>query len=331
MDVFFDKIRLLLFCILYVAAFPLAVYLIVILVLNIALQFGLILILFLIFSIVKKFYKLPLKPRTYIAIAGFFAYIISFCIAYFVFNGDTGFLNGAVAVNIAFAGLFIIILSDIIWNRINYIIDKNIKIGIFHKFRYETKNCIIELTKENKINNIYCYNKNIKENQNNFHICVIREIDNTTENYYFMQLLYDNYSSLEDFGYEEYIDFANKNDMFLRTYTLEKPLENSNTHLNELMRMNGISIEPKKININKAVQKEIANLPFINIITAKKIMKYIEERSGFKSFWEFAKFLKLNKNQGIILSKLVYVTSNNPIPEEKITENNRKYDGELDI
>lgn len=50
------------------------------------------------------------------------------------------------------------------------------------------------------------------------------------------------------------------------------------------------------LNINSATERELMALPGINVVTAKKILKYIEENNGFKTFEEFVKEIKIKEN-----------------------------------
>ena len=330
MEAFWDKIRLLLFCIMYVVLFPVAAVLTGMVLGSSLGQFLIIILLFLFFALRFGIFRGFLQRnrffafiRAFLSAVGIIAFIISYFVAVYLTAGEWLYVfNGITAVNVIFLLIFIILLFDRLWLGLDYFFDRNIRIGLFHGYRWETLDCIIELIKEKGINNIYCYNKTPSNDENIFHICVIREIDNSIKNYNFIQFLFDNYAGADWFSYSDFIDFANKNGMFLRTYNLSKPLDNPQKHLNILMKENGIKIKPKKLNINEASLQEIINLPFINIVTAKKIIKHKEETGDFKSFWEFAKFLKLNENQGTVLSKLVFVKQ---VKEAETDDKNNEY------
>ena len=52
----------------------------------------------------------------------------------------------------------------------------------------------------------------------------------------------------------------------------------------------------KKIDINSATEDEIAKLPGINVVVAKKIIKYRDEKDGFKTIEEFFSVMKIKKH-----------------------------------
>ena len=224
--------------------------------------------------------------------------------------------------------LFVFVINDKLWNFISHNLFNGIRyifgyfrISVLKSFYFQNKSFTLEFINENWQNNIYCFNN---KNQ----VCLIREIDNMAGNTSFMKILYENFFNGEEttLNYKKFIDFANDNEMFIRTYTVS--VSKLTKHINNILKKNNIFIEPKKLNINTATEQEITNLPFINIIHTKKITKHIEENGSFKSFWDFALFMNLRPNQGEILSKLVFVK---PLKENIKSENKKKFDKKLDI
>lgn len=76
--------------------------------------------------------------------------------------------------------------------------------------------------------------------------------------------------------------------------------------------------EKKKIsiiNINNATALEISKLPGINIVRAKKVIKYRKEHGGFKSKEEFFKVVKLNKRFAKMMQDKILIDKYNIINE----------------
>ena len=188
-----------------------------------------------------------------------------------------------------------------------------------NNFIWEAKKFIIILKNENHKKNLYCWNKDNL-------LCVIREVDNIMNNYDFLNAMYTNFYHSETFDYDKFIEYSNQMGMYIRTYNIINKLpDNEKFSLEKLMKTNNINLEFKKININTAALQEIINLPFINIVTAKKLQNHIKENGNFKTFWEFAKFLKLNINQGEVLSKLVFVKPvKDKVKKQKTIKINKK-------
>ena len=199
-----------------------------------------------------------------------------------------------------------------------YFFNKNFLLKFSNNFIWKTKNFVIIFKKENHKKNLYCYN-------NDDLLCVIREVDNILNNYDFLKAVYSNYYASEVFDYNKFIEYSNQMRMYIRTYNITNKLpKDEKFNIEKLLKINDINLEFKKININTANLQEIINLPFINIVAAKKIQNHIKESGNFKTFWEFAKFLNLNINQGLTLSKLVFVKPiKNSIPKQKTIKINK--------
>ena len=71
------------------------------------------------------------------------------------------------------------------------------------------------------------------------------------------------------------------------------------------------------LDINSATEKELMALPGINIVEAKKIIKYVEENNGFKTFEEFVKTMKIKKN---FIDQIKSVTCINPKVQDIFSE-----------
>ena len=188
----------------------------------------------------------------------------------------------------------------------------NIKILLFKSFLIHTYNFSAELTKEN--GEVYFYL--LTEDSPTAPVLLIREIDNIESVVFFTSLFWENYSKTANLRYYDAVNFAKNNGMVVRELNFRDFTEQKRT----LFKASGI-------NINTASEQEIANLPLINIVTAKRVRKHIEKEGEFNSFWEFAKYTKLTPYQGLILSKLVFIGEINGKKQDKENE----YDKELDI
>lgn len=248
------------------------------------------------------------------------------------------FLGRGIEGEFMLAGL--IIFGLIQWFLINndklseilYFHRKNIKIILLNSFYLNAYNFTVELTKEKGMVNFYCI---YIENPTNPKVFVIREIDNTESITFFTLLFWENFSKNNNLQFLEILDFAKNCGMIIKKADIkligEKRYEFFNSiekgkSLSKLLLQNNISFEIKRININTSTEQEIANLPMINVIYAKKIKNHIVNNGNFKNFWEFAKFVKLSPNQGRILSKLVFFDDKNTDISQ-----NLKQDRSLDI
>ena len=77
----------------------------------------------------------------------------------------------------------------------------------------------------------------------------------------------------------------------------------------------------KKININVATEEEITALPGINVVTAKKIIKYRDEKDGFKTLDEFFTEMKIKKHFQEQLALCVEVI---PVEKKKKPKNTER-------
>ena len=50
------------------------------------------------------------------------------------------------------------------------------------------------------------------------------------------------------------------------------------------------------LDINSASERELLSLPGINVVTAKKAIKYIQKNNGFKTFEEFVRKMRIREN-----------------------------------
>ena len=226
--------------------------------------------------------------------------------------GDTG----------CFIAAGLIIFGALQWFLINndkladilYFHRKNMAIWFLNSFKCEIGRCGIEIIKENGWKNIYCY----ESDKINKKVCVIRGIDNVESTTFFMSLLYENFFKNDNFYYPDFVQYAKNNGMFIKEYEINtKNVDYEIKHIDKFLAEKGISAKINKLNINTATELEITNLPLINAIMAKRIVKHIKEEGEFKSFWEFAKFAKISPNQGLILSKLVFAEKGKEQKTEK--------------
>lgn len=100
------------------------------------------------------------------------------------------------------------------------------------------------------------------------------------------------YSFSYNTTYEAIIRFFEENDVAYKTYKRSKTVKNANTNV----IINTDTNKNKDIDINFASEKEIAALPGVNIITAKKVIKYRDLKGGFKNKDEFIKQLKVKEH-----------------------------------
>ena len=203
---------------------------------------------------------------------------------------------------------------------------KIMQLYLFNNFYFETNKCIVKLKIEKGWKNIYCW----KNNKIKTKVCIVREIENMEDIFLFLSLFYENFSKSNYLDYQDFTDFAKKNGMFIKTYEVDIKKEEKILPIEYLLRKRGISTEVKKLNINNSSEEELSNLPFINIIKAKKIKKQINEVGQFKSFWEFANFAEITPNQGLILSKLVN-TKKLQFKKDNTVINKDKSDRKVDI
>ncbi len=77
----------------------------------------------------------------------------------------------------------------------------------------------------------------------------------------------------------------------------------------------------KKVNINVATEEEIANLPGINVVTAKKIIKYRDEKDGFKTIEEFFTEMKIKKH---FQEQLIMCVDVIPVEKKKKPKNTER-------
>ena len=83
--------------------------------------------------------------------------------------------------------------------------------------------------------------------------------------------------------------------------------------------VNKIVKKQNLLDINSATEKELLSLPGINVVTAKKIIKYVEKNNGFKTFEEFFQKIKIKEN---FVEQIKAVTCINPkIAEKEIIDN----------
>lgn len=80
-----------------------------------------------------------------------------------------------------------------------------------------------------------------------------------------------------------------------------------------------------KIDINNASLEEINDLPFVNIIQAKRLIAEREKINGFKSVEEVCQFLKFNNEKSIKLREYIYLNPRE-IPLSEIKNDERSVD-----
>ena len=103
----------------------------------------------------------------------------------------------------------------------------------------------------------------------------------------FLDFVLYSFNNKTDYSGLYYVFSTNPNFMFV---TKNKPSELSK----DFVHQNNILDE--KVNINKACEEEIAKLPGVNIVKAKKVVQYRTLHNGFKDIDEFLKVAGVKAN-----------------------------------
>ena len=74
-----------------------------------------------------------------------------------------------------------------------------------------------------------------------------------------------------------------------------KEIELDFTGNDKSLNKNSVSQE-NLLDINSASERELLSLPGINVVTAKKAIKYIQKNKGFKTFEEFVQKMRIKEN-----------------------------------
>lgn len=103
-----------------------------------------------------------------------------------------------------------------------------------------------------------------------------------------------------------------------------KEIEIGSAGVNKVHAEKEVLPQKNLLNINTATEKELSSLPGVNVITAKKAIKYIEKNNGFKSIEEFFKKMKIKENFTEQIKAVTYVSDVNAVSSEEIkTENSQ--------
>ena len=129
----------------------------------------------------------------------------------------------------------------------------------------------------------------------------------------FLDFVMFSFNKNTDFSGLDYVFSTNKNFMIVSK-------TNPSVEKKEFVQQNQVFDE--KININKASEEEIAKLPGVNIIRAKKVIQYRILHNGFKDINEFMKIAGVKSNFREIVEKNImlgrYVQKNIQSDERQI-------------
>lgn len=208
-----------------------------------------------------------------------------------------------------------------------------------------------DLMGEHCLTNEYCkVNLVIDKNEGKKIICISKDVINGKRKFLTAKVNYElkkYYSQPLDYV----IDFFWDN--ICKTFTYSTVYENiSSAAATALLTVNeteiGIGTQNKSIqptnnknllNINSALESELLALPGVNIIIAKKALKYIEKNNGFKSVEEFIEKMKIKDSfaeqiKSITYTGSLYNTNGNQKAVEKTIESENIADNsssDLDI
>ena len=99
-------------------------------------------------------------------------------------------------------------------------------------------------------------------------------------------------------SYDGLLEDCRRFNLVVEEKLYEKPIEN------EIPAIQSVT---KKVDINNCTEKEMADLPGVSIIMAKKAIKNREENDGFKSLEDFYETLKLQPNMQEQLRDIIYL------------------------
>ena len=176
---------------------------------------------------------------------------------------------------------------------------------IWSNLKLANRNCTLELTKNKVI--IGTEKNNNSENVRTFTILFSRvyKIDDLWDKFCNSFNRYTTYDGLLTnclLFDAEYIEERTGNTID----TVDEVVNASNT---KRTLLNPTPLKPvEKIDVNNCSEIELTELPGINIIMAKKLIKKREEIGGFKSIEDVFLFLKLKTHMCTQLRSLAYVT-----------------------
>ena len=150
------------------------------------------------------------------------------------------------------------------------------------------------------------YNKNViliyDENKDKILCCNLQDTSESFELEYVSEI-----ENISLYKYEDYSRYQDINIIFLKVFKYTTTyhgilsfLQKHNIDIltNDSNKKCTKNIQPNnrkknlEIDINNASEEEIAKIPGVTIVQAKKVIKYIQINNGFKTKEEFIKFLK---------------------------------------
>lgn len=88
----------------------------------------------------------------------------------------------------------------------------------------------------------------------------------------------------------------------------EQILNTSTLNLKPALKESSLTEKASKIDINSATEAEIASIPAIGLILAKKVVLKRQELGGFDSFEQFAQIIGLNEHKAMKIKPLVEIS-----------------------
>lgn len=200
------------------------------------------------------------------------------------------------------------------------------------------ENCKVNLMKEGNKTKIVCISKTIK--RNNTRNILTATASRAYESFYNVAFndVVDNVFDLicENFTYttvyENVFSALTTAMLDVKESVVVVPTQKNKTQsvydkiTNTQIRTNNL------LNINTASEAELSALPGVNIVTAKKIIKYIEKNGGFQSVEEFIKKMKIKEVfaeqiRGVICTKIedTKIQSKDNNKDNSVTESETDY------
>jgi len=206
---------------------------------------------------------------------------------------------------------------------------------------YTVANSNVSITFDSKQKEILCYSK--KDISQKFTLCDYQLKENSSITLYnlpqdIFDECFDNICSAFDVS----AAYAGIKEFYARYYTIDDEKEKADVKVVKEVKepkVEGIMTVDEyfgkdiqsfqcveRLNVNTATEQQLADLPGINIVTAKKIIRYRELNNGFKSIEEFYKKMNIKKHFHDKLNGLIFVENTVPESAEKQDEDERIID-----
>ena len=180
---------------------------------------------------------------------------------------------------------------------------KNMPKDIMGNLCIANENCKVDLvTSKSGEKKIICINKHLNKEHK-------REMFTATVNPEFVQY----YTQPVDYVVDNIFDTLCSNFGYATVYeniisAASTGMLVINETLLEIPKQKGSIVTPRanQLNLNKATEAELLALPGVNVIIAKKAIKYIEKNGGFNSVDEFIKKMNIKENFAEQIKNIVY-------------------------